>query len=605
MGVIGLGIALGALAQAQQVPTISPPDLSVQHYRLPIDAEGFLWTDDAGTAPTGHVRARFATHMMADPLVYRFDTDGGQTEVAVVSSVVQSDLSVGATWEFLRVGLAVPVLWSVDGDQQAAPVRGLGELAVDVKGAVLDREGDDRPVGVAVTGRLGLPTATVDAPVVSGGMTGELAGVVDARVGPVLVAGNLGVRFQPEAALDSLTWNDLVVVRAAAAWFIVEHSGVSVDWATHKALGIPFDVAAGRPSEVILGGFSRLSDSWVVRGGAGTGVGQGIGAPDWRAVVAVGWEPLELRDKDLDEIWDRDDACPLEPEDVDGFRDTDGCPDPLRTLTLFVADPVGDGLDIATVEVQTPAGTKILDGREVALDLHPGQYPVLAYAPRYTDYEGMVEVPEDRDRRVELTLAPTFGELRVNVRGPEGERLAGRLVVDGERPLDFRGGVGSLDVTAGERRALVVVDGYKEQTLPVRVRVGQRTVLDVVLEPAKAQLEEGRIEIREKVFFDVGRATIRPESFALLDEVAAILVDHPEVERVQVEGHTDSNGSASRNRRLSQARAESVVAYLVDKGVAAERLVAVGFGEDRPLVEGRTAEAHEQNRRVEFVIASE
>ena len=111
-----------------------------------------------------------------------------------------------------------------------------------------------------------------------------------------------------------------------------------------------------------------------------------------------------------------------------------------------------------------------------------------------------------------------------------------------------------------------------------------------------------KIEILEKVFFDVNRATIKGDSYPLLDQVARVLVDHPELARIRVEGHTDARGSASANRALSTRRAQSVLTYLVNQGVAPERLEAVGFGPDRPLDPGRTPEAHDRNRRVEFVI---
>jgi len=104
------------------------------------------------------------------------------------------------------------------------------------------------------------------------------------------------------------------------------------------------------------------------------------------------------------------------------------------------------------------------------------------------------------------------------------------------------------------------------------------------------------------VFFDVNRATIKPESYALLDQVAGVLVENTKLSRVRVEGHTDARGSAAANRKLSTLRAQSVVAYLVGQGVAVERLEAVGFGPDRPLDPGRSPAAHDLNRRVEFVI---
>lgn len=117
------------------------------------------------------------------------------------------------------------------------------------------------------------------------------------------------------------------------------------------------------------------------------------------------------------------------------------------------------------------------------------------------------------------------------------------------------------------------------------------------------QKETGKVELREKVMFDLGKTTIRPESATLLDEIATVLKEHPEIKRVVVEGHTDSTGSARVNNRLSQARAQSVVNALVERGVEKERLAAKGFGSSRPIDSNETPEGREANRRVEISIA--
>jgi len=117
-------------------------------------------------------------------------------------------------------------------------------------------------------------------------------------------------------------------------------------------------------------------------------------------------------------------------------------------------------------------------------------------------------------------------------------------------------------------------------------------------------LQEGRLEILDHVYFQTNRSTILRRSYTLLDNVARVLNNHPEIERIQVDGHTDARGRREYNLELSQSRAEAVVEYLVTRGdVARERLEARGFGPDRPVVEGASTPAeHAQNRRVEFNI---
>ncbi len=121
------------------------------------------------------------------------------------------------------------------------------------------------------------------------------------------------------------------------------------------------------------------------------------------------------------------------------------------------------------------------------------------------------------------------------------------------------------------------------------------------------RIQRDQIELLDKVYFDTNKATIMPQSFPLLDNVAAVLKAHPEIRRVRVEGHTDSRGSEAYNKNLSMRRAQSVVRFLVDQGqVSPDILEAVGYGEEQPLVPGaRTSREHARNRRVEFHIVKD
>jgi len=120
--------------------------------------------------------------------------------------------------------------------------------------------------------------------------------------------------------------------------------------------------------------------------------------------------------------------------------------------------------------------------------------------------------------------------------------------------------------------------------------------------PARVVLTASNIAIMDKVQFETGKAALLPASHALLDEVAKMLKDNPQVEIISVEGHTDSTGSPDFNRKLSQQRAESVAKYLSGKGVKAARMEPKGFGPDRPIADNETDPGREANRRVEFNI---
>ncbi|MEM9111936.1 MAG: OmpA family protein [Myxococcota bacterium] len=126
---------------------------------------------------------------------------------------------------------------------------------------------------------------------------------------------------------------------------------------------------------------------------------------------------------------------------------------------------------------------------------------------------------------------------------------------------------------------------------------------DEKLTLVELDLDKGKIEIKQKVFFRRGSARLSPRSYGLLGQVSQVLRENEEL-RVRIEGHTDASGSNSTNLRLSQKRADSVRAYLLRLGIAPERLVAVGYGEEKPIASNATRGGRETNRRVEFTILS-
>lgn len=120
--------------------------------------------------------------------------------------------------------------------------------------------------------------------------------------------------------------------------------------------------------------------------------------------------------------------------------------------------------------------------------------------------------------------------------------------------------------------------------------------------PDKVILTPSNIAIIDQVQFETGKADLKPVSFPVLDDVIRVMNENPQIEVVQVEGHTDATGSADLNRKLSQSRAESVVKYMVGKGIANGRLEPKGFGPDMPIADNDAPDGREANRRVEFNI---
>ncbi len=122
-------------------------------------------------------------------------------------------------------------------------------------------------------------------------------------------------------------------------------------------------------------------------------------------------------------------------------------------------------------------------------------------------------------------------------------------------------------------------------------------VKDLFLTPLKV----GETVRLNNIFFDFGKATLRPESFPELDRLVELLNKEPRM-NIEIEGHTDNVGSEDDNLRLSSDRAEAVLEYLVSRNIRMERLTARGYGESEPLYTNNHDEGKQLNRRVEFTV---
>ena len=105
----------------------------------------------------------------------------------------------------------------------------------------------------------------------------------------------------------------------------------------------------------------------------------------------------------------------------------------------------------------------------------------------------------------------------------------------------------------------------------------------------------------DNVFFDTGKSTLRPSSFAELDELVEVL-NYNTAMSIEISGHTDNVGEVDINQRISESRAKAVRTYLLKKGIPEERVKAVGHGESQPIASNDTDEGKQKNRRTEVRI---
>ena len=124
--------------------------------------------------------------------------------------------------------------------------------------------------------------------------------------------------------------------------------------------------------------------------------------------------------------------------------------------------------------------------------------------------------------------------------------------------------------------------------------------------PREVRVTTGEIVILKQIRFKFGESsvdqTIDPLSDDLLTEVRDVILQHPEIEVIEVQGHADDVGTADFNQKLSKARADAVAKWLVRKGIDKKRLVARGYGANHPVAPNTTDEGRQRNRRVQFVI---
>jgi outer membrane protein OmpA-like peptidoglycan-associated protein len=142
----------------------------------------------------------------------------------------------------------------------------------------------------------------------------------------------------------------------------------------------------------------------------------------------------------------------------------------------------------------------------------------------------------------------------------------------------------------------------REETYYLTVVEKQALEVKAALLPAEEMKREldARGHVALYINFDFDKADIKPESQPIIDEIVKLQKNNPGL-RLTVEGHTDNVGAPDYNRRLSDARAHSVTAALMARGIEASRLKAAGFGQDKPIADNGTDDGRAKNRRVELV----
>ena len=594
----------GNAARAQSADTT----VDVELFRPHADAYGYLHMPGAATLGHLQVGATIWGHYQNDPVVLAVDgarltpsaieVDGDNGD-GVVDDRFAGNIQVGmGLSRYFSFVVDLPLIFHQDGydlnslDTPLAPPdpliqAGAGDLRLHPKIVVVDR--DRLPVGLAVVAPLGMPTGNggsflgEEAVTVEPGLILEVSdGSIHSRAYTIRAAAHAGYRVREPALLRDLELDNEFVYGGALGFHPADYIELTGEF--HGTVGS--SSSSQTPAEA-LGGLKILLGRYVsINLGGGGGVLSGVGSPDWRVLaglsVAPSFDP-NSRDADKDGIVDAMDQCTRDPEDLDAWRDEDGCPEADND-----ADGLYDADDRCPNDAEDTDNWQDSDGcpdadndKDGILDVADRCVNDPENANGYQDDDGCPDEPpkEDTDGdgyKDDIDRCPYDAE---DFDGFQDEDGCPELDNDSDGIND------SVDQCPLDRE---IINGIDDT--------------DGCPDEGRVVVEAERIQILDKIYFDTGKATIKSVSFSLLDEIAAVIQANPQIKRIRIEGHTDSDGGDVYNLKLSQSRAESVRTALVERGVSTDRMLPVGFGEQQPVTENDTEDGKARNRRVEFII---
>lgn len=607
-----LALALVTSVVTGQAEAQNNESVALNQFRAsetPNDAFSISRPDDLGHMNLG---AQLHIDYANDPLVYEQRLGDSNTEehrIVAHELTAQVGLSFGL-FDRLVIYAGVPVVIWMDGEDDGAQAVGippadgfgLGDVYLGARFRILGESDDVFALGLQVTGTF--PTG-------QGNWRGdnflsiEPELLAEIRADILRITMNVGARirddadFTPSQSSNNETVNGETVTVGDQLTYAL---GITVPlFGDHREPGTSrLDLHAqvwgatnftnffGReesPFEA-LGGLKFHHNSGLSVGlAAGAGLNRGIGSPDFRAILQAGWTPAgeaaaddgeeevteAVGDADGDGIPDDVDQCIDTAEDFDGFEDEDGCPD-LDNDGDGVVDTNDNCPDVAgLVEANgCPDGDTDGDGVPDSEDACPEAAEDM---DGFEDGDGCPDTDNDGDGVVDSS------DRCPNEAGP---------VANGGCPDTDRDGDGVVDRLDNCPDEAGTADNHgceEEQQVVIR---------------------EGRLEILDKVYFATNSDRIQRRSFSLLDNVAQVINNHPEITLIRIEGHTDDRGDDNHNMDLSNRRAAKVLQYLVQRGEVDEsRLRSRGFGETRPIESNDTREGRAANRRVEFNLGEE
>jgi len=325
--------------------------------------------------------------------------------------------------------------------------------------------------------------------------------------------------------------------------------------------------------------------------GGGTRYTAGFEAADFRGFIGFIYEP-SIGDRDGDGYKDDVDQCPDEPEDFDGFKDEDGCPDPDNDN-----DGILDVDDRCPNEPEDRDGDHDEDGCPEGNDGDRDGDGILDSKDKCPDQ------PEDRDGFQDSDGCPDPDNDMDGI--PDKQDACPN---DPEDKDGFQDQDGCPDPDNDQDGIPDTKDKCPGSDADVKANKDTKETYngfeddDGCPDKGNVIIQGNDILILQKIKFKTNSAEILPESNPILDAVSTTLLHHPEFTLVEVAGHADERAPDAYNLRLTQDRVDSVVAAMLSRGVERSRLRSKGYGEYCPANPAHNDKAWEENRRVEFKV---
>nr|QKW93706.1 flagellar motor rotation protein MotB [Vitiosangium cumulatum]QKW93736.1 flagellar motor rotation protein MotB [Vitiosangium cumulatum] len=572
---LALVMALTGGASLGQPPGL--PETELERLSLNPSGAGSLLLGTGELLQKGGYRLSLTGHYENDPLVLYLD---GERVGSVVKHRMTGHLTAAyGLLDRLEVAVQVPVLLMQRGDDLTASGVGqpkdgiaLGTPFLSLRLGLLSKQ-QAHPVDLSVGVHTGLPLGSAEALARGRPLHAIPSVMVGRRFGFLRAGLDVGLVMRPRTIFSEDANVRDEQGNAVRLGGVLATTGEGLRGELNLIASLPLE-REGSSVEALAGARMPLSESLEAYALAGLGFGNAPGTPTFRGLLGVAFGSMPPRcvaggkhrpeqcpelDDDNDGVKNRADACPLEG----GRVDAQGCP---------VKDVDGDGVMDPDDQCSSVAGDPSLrgcpdtdkDGIQDTADKCSQTFGV-------AQFQGCPDTDKDgiQDTADACPAEPGIAELKgCPARDTDGDAMADHVdnCPSEAGPTDNQG-------CPAKQKQLVVI-------------------------------KQDRIEIKETVHFDTARATIQRRSFKLLDQVAKVLLAHPELKKVWVEGHTDNVGKPEANLKLSQRRAEAVRDHLIKKGVAPERLEARGYGQERHIASNDTSEGRAANRRVEFLTTS-